>query len=593
LIVHLIYAPLGSRQQREYLASRVTPPYAARHFKRHGNVIFAYEAEMKQQGLGEILPAARIEAMVSAGLWRNEKWFAFFEESVRRCPDKLAIVSFNSVQQKTERLTYADLDVAVARLVLAMEDLGISAGSVVSVQLPSWWQFIAVMLACARLGSAINPIMPTARQQDLRHALGLTGSRLLFVPKVFRNIRYQELIDEIRNDLPELQHVVVVDGIGLDSFHGLPEPNATRPTDPLPAPHDPNSVAEVIFTSGTTGEPKGVMHTWNTLIVSTRGFAERLELSSQDVIFMGSPLAHQTGFLWGSVLPVFLGATVVLLDIWNPERAVALIAQEKATFSVAAPTFLTDILAVHEKGNVQVSSLRIFLLAGAPVPRVLVELAAKKLGVSIASAWGMTEVALPTITRPTDSVDKVAGSDGTPLDGTEIRIVGPNGDISGIGQEGRLEARGAFNFVGYLKRPELYATDRDGWFDTGDLAFIDGDGYVRITGRTKDIVIRGGENIPVVEVENALYRHPAIADVAVIATPDPRLGERACACVTLKEGATLGFEEMVAFLGEAGLTKTYFPERLEVINEMPRTASGKIQKYQLRSRFEKPVASMR
>lgn len=542
---------------------------------------------MKQQGLGEILPATRIAAMVSAGHWRNEKWFVFFDESVRRHPDKIAIVSFNSAQLRTERLTYADLNAAVERLVLAIEDWDIPAGSVVSVQLPSWWQFIAVMLACARLGIAVNPIMPTARQQDLRHALRLTGSRLLFVPRAFRNIGYQELIKEIRSDVPELQHVVVVDGIGLNSFHGLPEPRAARSTAAHFAAHDSNSIAEVMFTSGTTGEPKGVMHTWNTLIASTRGFAERLELSPRDIIFMGSPLAHQTGFLWGAVLPVFLGATVVLLDVWNPERAVALITQENATFSVAAPTFLTDILAVHEKGNVQIRSLRTFLLAGAPVPRVLVELAAEKLGVRIASAWGMTEVALPTITRPTDSVDKVAGSDGAPLDGAEIRVVGLNGEIQATGQEGRLEARGAFNFVGYLRRPELYATDSDGWFDTGDLAFIDADGYVRITGRTKDIVIRGGENIPVVEVENALYRHPAISEVAVIAVPDLRLGERACACVTLNEGFTLGFEEMVAFLGEAGLTKTYFPERLEILTEMPRTPSGKIQKYQLRSRFGK------
>jgi cyclohexanecarboxylate-CoA ligase len=540
---------------------------------------------MKRQGLGEILPAERIATMVSSGHWRNEKWFAFFDDSVRRHPDKTAIVSFNSALQRTERLTYADLNAAVERLVIAMEDWEVPAGSVASVQLPSWWQFIAVMLAGARMGIAINPIMPTARQQDLRHALGLTGARLLFVPKVFRNISYQELIGEVRKDLPELQHVVVVDGIGLDSFQGLPQPGAARSAAARFSAHDSNSLAEVMFTSGTTGEPKGVMHTWNTLIASTRGFAERLELNPQDVIFMGSPLAHQTGFLWGSVLPIFLGATVVLLDVWNPERAVALMAQEKATFSVAAPTFLTDILAVHEKGNTQVSSLRTFLLAGAPVPRILVELAAEKLGVRIASAWGMTEVALPTITRPTDSVDKVAGSDGAPLDGTEIRIVGANGEIQGTGQEGRLEARGAFNFIGYLKRPELYATDHDGWFDTGDLAFIDADGYVRITGRTKDIVIRGGENIPVVEVENALYRHPAIADVAVIAVPDARLGERACACVTLNEGCNLGFEEMVTFLAEAGLTKTYFPERLEIIAEMPRTGSGKIQKYQLRSRF--------
>lgn len=545
---------------------------------------------MNQQSLGEILPAERIQAMVAAGHWRNEAWFAFFDDSVRHAPQKVAIVSFNSVHQTTERLTYAELGAVVDRLVWGMAELGIGPGSTVSVQLPSWWQFIAIKLACARLGAVINPIMPTARQQDLRHALGLTSAQLLFVPRVFRNNGYETLIAEIRDDLPDLRHVVVVDGLGPDSFHGLPE-TKTRRSAAASAPFDPDCVAEIMFTSGTTGEPKGVMHTWNTLIASTRSFAQRLALGSRDVIFMGSPLAHQTGFLWGSILPIFLGATVVLLDIWNPETAIELIAQERATFSVSAPTFLTDILGVYEKGERQGSTLRTFLLAGAPVPRVLVQRAAERLGVGIASAWGMTEVALPTITRPSDGIEKVAGSDGCPVEGAEIRVVDATGRVLGPGLEGRLEARGAFNFVGYLKRPELYATDKDGWFDTGDLAYIDGDGYVRITGRTKDIVIRGGEKIPVVEVENALYRHPAIADVAVVATPDERLGERACACVTLREGATLSFEEMVRFLTEAGFTKTFFPEQLEIISEMPRTASGKIQKFQLRSRFANAATS--
>jgi len=545
---------------------------------------------MDQRSLGEILPVERIEAMVKAGYWRNEAWFSFFDDAVRRTPQKEAIVSFNSLHQTTARLTYTELDAVVDRLVSGMAELGIGPASMVSIQLPNWWQFVAVKLACARLGAIINPIMPTARQQDLRHALRLAGAQLLFVPKTFRNSNYETLIAEVRDDLPDLRHVIVVDGLGPDSFYGFPNTKAQRSA-VISAPFEANSVAETMFTSGTTGEPKGVMHTWNTLIASTRSFAQRLSLHSTDVIFMGSPLAHQTGFLWGSILPIFLGATVVLLDIWNPETAVELIAQEQATFSVSAPTFLMDILDVYEKRGWHRSTLRTFLLAGAPVPRVLVQRAAEKLGIGIASAWGMTEVALPTITRPSDGIDKVAGSDGCPVEGAEIRVVDATGRILAPGLEGRLEARGAFNFVGYLKRPELYATDKDGWFDTGDLAYVDGDGYVRITGRTKDIVIRGGEKVPVVEVENALYRHPAIADVAVIATPDPRLGERACACVTLREGATLSFEEMVRFLTEAGLTKTYFPERLEIISEMPRTVSGKIQKFQLRLRFSDGVGS--
>lgn len=539
---------------------------------------------MSQVGFGEILSASRIEAMRSAGQWTDENWFSFFEQTVSRDPGKTAIVSFNSAAGTAERISYAQLNDVVEKLVSAFDHWKLPSDSVVAVQLPGCWQFIATMLACAKSGIAISPIMPTARQMDMRHALGLTAAAVLIVPAQFRNVRYQELIDDIRPDLPSLKHIVTIDGIGLGSFHGLPDTLPTTRRSERTA-ISANKISEIMFTSGTTGEPKGVMHTWNTLLASTRGFAERLQLGADDVIFMGSPLSHQTGFLWGAVLPIFLGASVVLLDIWKAEIAVDLIAKEKATFSVAAPTFLSDILTASERKKEAIVSLKSFLLAGAPVPRILVELAAERLGVRIASAWGMTEVSLPTITLPTDSVEKVSGSDGLPLDGMEIRIVGPDGRERPAGKEGRLEARGAFNFVGYLKRPDLYATDADGWFDTGDLAFVDADGYVRITGRTKDIVIRGGENIPVVEVENALYRHPSVSEVAIIAIPDARLGERACACVTMAKGYSLTFEEMVDFLICAGITKTYLPERLEIIDDMPRTPSGKVQKFQLRSRF--------
>jgi cyclohexanecarboxylate-CoA ligase len=538
--------------------------------------------KMTDKSLGVILSPERVDAMTRAGYWRNELWTEFFDRSVREQPQRTAVVAFNSADQQVSRLTWAELDAAADRLLAGFADLGLASGDIVSVQLPSWWQFIAIELACARLGCVINPIMPTARQKELRQALQLTGSRLLVTPKTFRKIQYRDIIDPIRPDLPELRHVVMVDGSGADSFRGLPE-RAAVPAGGRAQRQDPNTVAEIMFTSGTTGEPKGVMHTWNTLIASNRGFAERVGLSGRDIIFMGSPLAHQTGFLWGSILPVFLGGTVVLLDIWNPKTAADLIMREGATFSVAAPTFLNDLLAVHESGEAQVSSLKTFLLAGAPVPRILVERSANKLGIRIASAWGMTEVALPTITRETDPVDKVAGSDGTALDGCEVRVVGEDGKVLPAGGEGRLQTRSAFNFVGYLKRPELYATDADGWFETGDVARKDADGYIRITGRNKDIIIRGGEKIPVVEVENALYRHPSVEDVAVVAMPDARLGERACAFVTLRAGATLTFEQIVAYLQGIGMTKTYFPERLEIIDEMPRTASGKIQKFQLRS----------
>ena len=215
---------------------------------------------------------------------------------------------------------------------------------------------------------------------------------------------------------------------------------------------------------------------------------------------------------------------------------------------------------------------------------MLVQNATDKPGLGVIAAWGMSECGVVTMTRPDDAPDTVFGSDGRALEGMAVRVIDDAGQVAPAGTEGRLQTRGSCLFVGYLKRPDAHGVDADGWFDTGDLARIDTDGYIRITGRAKDIIIRGGENIPVAEVEDLLYRHPAVQDAAIVAMPDPRLGERACAFVTLKPGAALDFDALTDWLRQSGLARTYWPERLERVDELPRTASGKIQKFALRER---------
>jgi cyclohexanecarboxylate-CoA ligase len=297
---------------------------------------------------------------------------------------------------------------------------------------------------------------------------------------------------------------------------------------------------------------------------------------------MASPLAHQTGFMHGLMMPIALGAKAIFQDIWNAPKAVDLIAAEGVTFTMAATPFLSDLTDEAAKRPADVQNLRTFLSAGAPIPRGLVRRAAEHLGANIISAWGMTENGAVTTTRVGDPPDKTFETDGLPLTGMEIRVVDENGAELPPDREGRLQTKGASNFVGYLKHPEWYDTDADGWFETGDLARIDPDGYVRITGRTKDVIIRGGENIPVVEVEGLIYQHPAIQEVAVVAMPDARLGERACAFAVLRENASLAFPELVDFLQERQVARNYLPERLEVMDAMPKTPSGKIQKVVLR-----------
>jgi cyclohexanecarboxylate-CoA ligase len=249
---------------------------------------------------------------------------------------------------------------------------------------------------------------------------------------------------------------------------------------------------------------------------------------------------------------------------------------------MGATPFLNDLTEYVAAGGGETPSLRVFVSAGAPIPRALVTKARAALGAAIISAWGMSENGAVTTTRLDDPEEKATTTDGCSLPGMEIRVIDPNGQLVPTGTQGSLQARGCSNFVGYLKRPELDNTDAEGWFDTGDLARMDDDGYIRIAGRSKDIIIRGGENIPVVEVENLLFRHPAVAEVVVVGYPDARLGERACAFVRPREGAQFTFHDMTTYLADQKMARQYIPERLEVVAELPRTPSGKVQKFRLR-----------
>jgi cyclohexanecarboxylate-CoA ligase len=306
-------------------------------------------------------------------------------------------------------------------------------------------------------------------------------------------------------------------------------------------------------------------------------------VTGSDVIFMGSPYAHQTGFLYGMLMPIMLKTTTVALDAWSAIEAAPMIEREGVTFSMGSTPFVSDMVNLAEEPRARVSrTLRTWVCAGAPIPRVLVQRAKAEMDLDVLSCWGMTENAGLTITRKSDPQEKVFSTDGRALPGTEVRVVDEAKRPVPADTVGNLQARGITHFVGYLKKPQLNSVDADGWFDTGDLARMDKDGYIRIVGRTKDVIIRGGENIPVAEVENLIYRHPAVAECAVVAIPDQRLGERPCAYVVAKADARLDLAELTRFLAKEGMAKTYWPERLELVADMPRTPSGKIQKFKLR-----------
>ena len=534
-----------------------------------------------------ILPLARIKAMKAQGYWHDFVLTDYFDRCLADMPNKTAVSDFNSTAQLANRLTYRELAARVDRIALGLMRLGVERNDVVSCQLPNWWQFTALTLACVRVGAVINPIMPIFRERELKFMLGLAESKVFVIPREFRGFDYATMARGFRSELPGLRHLLIIGGEGPESFEqvlldqrrGADEDATARFKARRPTADD---VMELLYTSGTTGEPKGVMHTANTLFSNLRPYAEQLRLTSDDAVLMASPMAHQTGFMYGLMMPIMLGATAVLQDIWEPKQAAMRIGGERVTFTMASTPFLSDLTDIVEMNKYDVSSLRVFLSAGAPIPRVLVERATQVLNTNIVSAWGMTENGAVTTTKLDDPPEKAFHTDGCTLPGMEVHITDYDNNHLPAGAEGLLKVRGCSNFVGYLKRPQLYGHDADAWFDTGDLARIDADGYIRITGRSKDIIIRGGENIPVVEIEGLLFRHPAIQAVAIVGYPDPRLGERACAFVVLKAGHTFSQAEMIQFLEQEKLVKQYMPERLEIVAELPRTPSGKVQKFRLR-----------
>lgn len=534
-----------------------------------------------------VLIAPRRAASVAAGHWQDRTINDYLAACVRDRPDATALTALSIEREDVTRFTWRELAHMADRVAVGLSRLGIVAGDVVSCQLPNGWHLSVLYLACARLGAVLNPVMPIFRERELSFMLAHAQSKVVVVPKAFRGFDHAQMLRGLRDALPALRHVVVLDGDGDDSFEALLsgpawEDHADAAAILLRGCPGPDDVTQLIYTSGTTGEPKGVMHTANTLFSNIVAYAGRLQLTCDDVVLMASPMAHQTGFMYGLMMPVMLGAHAVLQDIWDPARAAALIRDEGVTFTMGSTPFLTDLARVVAESGVPVPSLRIFLCAGAPIPGTLVEQARQALGAKIVSAWGMTENGAVTTTLPEDSDERASTTDGRPLPGVAIRVVDGTGTEVPAGATGRLLVRACSNFGGYLKRPQLNDTDADGWFDTGDLARLNADGYLRIAGRSKDVIIRGGENIPVVEVETLLYRHPAVAQVAIVAYPDARLGERACAFVVPRAGQSIDLAGMVDWLKQQKMALQYIPEKLVVRDALPATPAGKIQKFRLR-----------
>jgi glutaryl-CoA dehydrogenase/cyclohexanecarboxylate-CoA ligase len=535
-----------------------------------------------------LLTQDQIDRYTGQGFWRNKTLTDYLDEAATATPDKVSTVDVRGTY------TYAELKRLVDRCALGLLELGITPGDVISIQLPNWREWIVIHLAAIRIGAVSNPLIAIYRDREVGFMMQRAGSKALFIPQTFRKFDYPEMAARLREDLPALEHVVVLggtDGDGFTSwetFIGTPWEERRDPAELAGLRPDPNSLSVMIFTSGTTGEPKGVMHTHNTLVAGSMPWPDKLGMDNSAVIHMASTFAHLTGYLYGVSLPLQLGATGVFQDVWNAEEFVRLTEQYGIQHTSGATPFLHDLLHATNLGEHNTSSLKHFCCMGAPIPRAMVAQAKELLpDLNVFGGWGSTECCLVTMGHPSDPFEKIVSTDGRSLSGMSVRVLEFDGTEAQPGTEGKLQAKGPFLFQGYAGQLEKTRGEFDGeWFDTGDLASIDEDGYLRIAGRTKDVIIRGGENIPVAYVENVLYEHPKVDVVVLVSVPHPRLQETALAAVVLKPGETeLTLTEMQDFLAAKGVAKPYWPEQLEVLEDLPRTPSGKIQKYQLRQKF--------
>jgi len=520
----------------------------------------------------------------SSGHWRDYPLLAAFQSAVARTPHKAAIVSPDG-----RRLTYAETTEKVDAIARNLYGIGIRPGDVVSMQLPNCAEFVLVHLAALRIGAVTNPLLPNYRSKELSFILAFARSKICIIPDRYRGFDYVSMHRELRGALPDLQAVYVKGfdvGPGMRPFDELLE--ASSHASPPEDARSCNDVTLLAFTSGTESTPKGVMHSENTMMYGTLAMASLLRLTSDDVVWTPSPMGHGTAFQWGMRQALTIGATLVLQDVWDPVEGIKLIERERCTFTLGATPFATMLLECPEINKHDLSSFRIFGCAGAAIPEQLGKRFRERTGCTLIGMWGMTECFVGSASAPAESEQKLWLTDGKAMPGAELAIFDETRTKTlPPGQIGELATRGPHVALGYFKDPSrTESTFRsDGWMFSSDLATIDDAGYIRLVGRMKDVVNRGGLKISVREIEEMLLAHGAFSNVALVAVPDARLGEKSCAFVVCRPGRETKFEEVVGYLESKGVAKYKLPEYFVSLPEFPMTASGKIQKFQLRDAF--------
>lgn len=541
----------------------------------------------------------QIREFYATGQWAEDTFFDMVERQARQQPDRVFLTD-----DTADPITFAQLRTRALRLAVGLRRCGIGAGDRVSAQVPNWSEFAVISVALSRLGAVLVPIMPIYRADEVGYILADAGVRLAIAPAVFKKFDYAAMYREMLGSVESLEAVVIVRDD--DTAHAAP----TRSLASLFADIEPEAAAAelgpgvgpdepfvVVYSSGTTSRPKGCIHTFNTLACGSRLLAKGFGYTSDDVQFGPSPVTHTTGLVTSIILPLIHGAASHIMESWEPLRGIEQIRERGCTAAVSATTFLQMLMNVYDPAIHDIGSMRLWVAAGSPIPGSFVEKAGRLFpDLRVLSLYGRTENVTTTMCTVDDDRQRSVTSDGRALPMQSVRIIDEEGNEVPRGEEGDIAYRGAMHMLGYLGNQAETAAlfTRDGYSRSGDLGHMDADGYVRVTGRTKDIVIRGGLNISVRQIEDLLIAHPAVRDVAAVGMPDERLGETVCCYLVPApghEGITLA--DIKNYLLGAGLAIQKVPERLEVVAELPTTATGKIQKHVLRARIAEQVGRER
>jgi acyl-CoA synthetase (AMP-forming)/AMP-acid ligase II len=485
-----------------------------------------------------------------------------------------------SIDESGGRLTFGAFKDAAEGVASGLARLGVGPGVNVSWELPTWPESLVLVAALARLGAVQNPLIPIYREREVGFIARQTGARLLVVPSVWRGFDYEAMASGVAATCDGLE-VLVADG-------ELPEGDASALPPPPAAPDDASElpVRWLFYTSGTTADPKGAQHTDRTVMAAAIGMTEALRLGADDVGALVFPFTHIGGITW-LFSCLMTGCRLLVVEAFDPAATIAFLAAHGVTMAGAGTPFHLAYLSAQREqpGRPLFPEVKAFPGGAAPKPPQLhYDIKAEMGGVGIVSGYGLTECPILSMNAVGDPDEKLANTEGRPTAGVELRIVKLDGSEARPGEEGEIRVRGPQLFRGYLDSAlDADAFDEAGLFRTGDLGHQDADGFVVITGRLKDIIIRKGENISAKEIEDLLYLHPKVGDAAVIGIPDPEVGERCCAVVAPKDvSEPLGFEEMVTFLEGHKLMRQKLPERLEIVSAVPRNPSGKILKHKLR-----------